>query len=60
MAHFAVGDHLNVYAGDQFVAAGLVVDVGESDVMVAIPVDAAPALAAAVLADTVTLALTPA
>ena len=44
--------------GDQFVAAGVVIDRGESGVMVAIPVDAAPAMATALLADTVTLALT--
>jgi hypothetical protein len=59
VSHFAVGAHVEVYAGDQFVAAGLVVDVGEADLMVAIPVDAAPAMAIAVLADTATLALTP-
>ncbi len=56
--HFATGDHLGVYAGDQFVAAGLVVDEGESDLVVAIPAGAAPAMAAALLADAVTLALT--
>ena len=57
--HFAVGDHLNVYSVDQLVAAGLVVDVGESELMVAIPAASAPALSAALLADAVTLGLTP-
>lgn len=57
--HFAIGDHLGVYAGDQFVAAGVVVDEGESELMVAIPADAAPAMAAALLADAVALALSP-
>ncbi len=56
--HFATGDHLGVYAGDQFVAAGLVVAAGESELMVAVPADTAPAMAAALLADAVTLALT--
>lgn len=59
VSHFAVGTHVNAYSGDQFVAAGLVVDVGESDLMVAIPADAASAMATAVLADTATLALSP-
>ena len=58
-AHFAAGDRLRVYAGDQFVAAGLVIDRGEADLMVAIPVDAGPAMAAAILANNVTIALTP-
>ena len=44
VGHFAAGDDVRVYAGDQFVAAGVVVDAGESDVMVAIPVDAAPTM----------------
>ena len=57
--HFAVGDHLRVYSGDQLVAAGLVVDSGESDVMVAVPEAAAPALATAVLASSVTIGLSP-
>jgi hypothetical protein len=57
--HYATGDHVGVYAGDQFVAAGLVVGKGESELMVAVPADAAPAMAAALLADAVTLALTP-
>ena len=56
--HFAVGDHLNVYSVDQLVAPGFVVDVGESEVMVAIPADSAPTLSAALLADSVTLGLT--
>jgi hypothetical protein len=41
------------------VAAGMVVDLGEADVMVAIPGDAAPAMATALLADEVTIALSP-
>jgi hypothetical protein len=57
--HFATGDHLNVYSGDQLVAAGVVVDHGESELMVAIPADAAPVMATALLADAVTLGLTP-
>jgi hypothetical protein len=57
--HFATGDHLNVYSGDQLVAAGVVVDHGESDLMVAIPADAAPVMASALLAGAVTLGLTP-
>jgi hypothetical protein len=56
--HFAIGDHLSVYASDQLVAAGLVVDDGESELMIAIPAAAAPTMAAALLADAVTLALT--
>jgi hypothetical protein len=56
--HFAVADHVEVYAADQRVAAGLVVDVGESEVMVAIAAAAAPAMAAALLANAVTLGLT--
>ena len=56
--HFAVGDHLDVYSVDQLIAAGLVVDVGESELMVAIPAASAPTLSAALLADAVTLGLT--
>ena len=59
LEHFAVGDHLTVFAGDRLIGSGLVVDRGESELMVAIPADAAPAMAAALLADAVTLALTP-
>jgi hypothetical protein len=59
VAHFAVGDHLDVYSGDQLVGAGMVVDVGEQDLMVAVPAAAAPAMATAVLTDSATLALTP-
>ena len=58
--HFATGDHLEVYSGQQLVGPGLAIDVDESDVMVAVTTSAAPALAAALLADSVTLALTPA
>jgi hypothetical protein len=58
VAHLASGDHVRVYAADQFVAAGVVVDDGDSVSMVAIPVEAAPVMATALLADTVTIALT--
>jgi hypothetical protein len=57
--HLSTGDHVDVYAADQFIDAGLVVDVGESESMIAIPTTAAPAMAAALLADAVTLALSP-
>jgi hypothetical protein len=59
VAHLDSGDHVRVYAADQFVAAGVVVDDGDSESMVAIPVEAAPVMATALLADTVTIALTP-
>jgi hypothetical protein len=58
-AHFAVGDRLRVYAGDQLVAAGVVIGRGDADLMVAIPVDVGPAMATAILANNVTIALTP-
>jgi hypothetical protein len=58
VGHFAAGDNLHVYSGDQLVAAGVVVEAGESEVMVAVPGEAAPALSTALLTDTVTLALT--
>ncbi len=57
--HYATGDHVNVYSGDQLVAAGVAVGRGESELMVAIPADAAPAMTTALLADAVTLGLTP-
>ena len=57
--HFTTGDHVGVYAGDQFLTPGLVVATGETDLMVAIPAASAPALAAALLAGAATLALTP-
>jgi hypothetical protein len=57
--HFATGDHLRVYSGDQLVAAGLVVDRGESELMVAIPEAAAPMMATGILADAITIGLTP-
>ncbi len=57
--HFITGDHLQVYSGDALVAAGIAVDDGDQDLMVAVPAAAAPSMAAALLADTVTLALTP-
>jgi hypothetical protein len=57
--HFAVADHVHVYSGDQLVASGLVVDIGESELMVAIPTTAAPAMATALLANAVIIGLTP-
>ena len=45
-------------SSDHLVAAGLVIDVGESELMVAIPAAAAPAMSTALLADAVTLGLT--
>jgi hypothetical protein len=56
--HFATGDHLNVYSGDVLVSAGLVVDVADSELMVAVPGNAAPTMAIALLADAVALGLT--
>lgn len=57
--HFSTGDHLEVYSADQLVADGLVVDDRDAELMIAIPAAAAPTMAAALLADTVTLALSP-
>lgn len=57
--HYSVGDHVRVFAGDQALGNGLIVGRGESDLMVAISEDAAPSLAAALLTDSVTLALSP-
>ena len=59
VAQLASGDHVRIYAADQFVAAGVVVDDGDSASMVAIPIAAAPTMSTALLADTVTIALTP-
>lgn len=59
VGHFAVGDHLSIYAGGQLACAGLVVDATDSALMVAVPADTASAMATAILADAVTLALTP-
>ena len=56
--HLATGDHVRLYAGDQLVATGLVVDSGDDELMVAIPEAAAPAMAAALQAGTVTIGLT--
>lgn len=56
--HFSTGDHLSVYSADQFVADGVVVADGDADVMVAVPADSAPTMAAALLADAITLGLT--
>jgi hypothetical protein len=58
VTHFAVGDHVDVYSADRFIGAGLVIDAGESELMVAIPTAAAPAMSTALLDNTVTLALT--
>jgi len=58
-AHFSVGDHVDVYTSDRLISNGVVVEVSESDAMVAITADAAPAMASALQADAVTLALTP-
>jgi SAF domain len=58
--HFAIGDRLTVFSVDRLLGPGLVVDRGESELMVAVPADAAPAMAGALLADAVTVALTPA
>jgi hypothetical protein len=59
VAHFSVGDHVNVYTPDRLISDGVVVDVSDSDAMVAIAADAAPAMASALQADAVTIALTP-
>jgi hypothetical protein len=56
--HLATGDHVDVYTADRLISDGVVVDVGESDVMVAITADAAPGMATALQAGAVTLALT--
>ena len=58
-SHFVAGDHVTVFAADQLLGDGLVVDHGESDVMVAVPASAAGDLAAAVLAGSVVIALRP-
>ena len=59
VGHYAVGDHLGVYAGGLLVGAGLVVDAADSALMVAVPAATASAMASAIFADAVTLALTP-
>jgi hypothetical protein len=59
VGQFGVGDHLDVYAGGQLASAGLVVGDSDAGLMVAVPPDSAPAIATAILTDTVTLALTP-
>ena len=59
VGQFGVGDHLNVYAAGQLAAAGLVVGDTDAALMVAVPADAAAAIATALLGDAVTLALTP-
>jgi len=57
-AHFSVGDHVDVYTTDRLISDGVVVQAGESDVMVAIAADAAPVMATAIQADAITIALT--
>ena len=57
--HFATGDRLVVYSGDVLVSDGMVIDDGDAELMVAVPSAAAPKMAAGLLADAVTLALTP-
>ena len=54
---FRTGDHLRVYSGDVLVATGLVVDTGDDDLMVAIPDAAGPAMATAILGDSITVGL---
>jgi hypothetical protein len=56
--HFVPGDHVNVYTTDRLIGDGVVVDAGDSDVMVAIAADAAPAMATALQSGAVTVALT--
>lgn len=56
---FGVGDRLSVFAGGQLACAGLVVGDADAALMVAVPADTASAIATALLADAVTLALTP-
>jgi hypothetical protein len=56
--HFAAGDHVNVYTTDRLISDGVVVEAGDSDVMVAIAADAAPAMATALQSGAVTVALT--
>jgi hypothetical protein len=56
--HFAVGDRVSVYSGDQFVAGGTVIDTGETELMIAVAADAAPAVAMGVQADAITIGLT--
>ena len=57
VAHFAAGDHVDVYTTDRLISHGAVVEAGDSDVMVAVPSDAAPAMAAALQSGAVTIAL---
>ena len=59
VAHFSVGDHVDVYTSDRLISNGVVVEVSDSDAMVAISAGAAPAMATALQADAVTIALTP-
>jgi hypothetical protein len=55
--HFAAGDHVNVYTADRLICEGLVVEADDSDAMVAVPTDTAPAMATAMQSDAVTIAL---
>jgi hypothetical protein len=56
--HFAIGDRVNVYAGDRFVTDGSIIEIGETELMVAVPGEAAPDVATGVQADTVSIGLT--
>jgi hypothetical protein len=56
--HFATGDRVAIYSGDQFVTDGTVVGAGETGLLVAVPADAAPTVAMGVQADAITVGLT--
>jgi hypothetical protein len=56
-AHFGVGDQVVLFASDRRIGAGVIVDLGDQDALVAVAGGDAPALAAAVLAGDVTLGL---
>ncbi|HEY0518366.1 MAG TPA: hypothetical protein VGC84_02645, partial [Ilumatobacteraceae bacterium] len=56
---FSIGDRVAVFADGQLICAGVVVDTSESGLMVAVPTSSAPTVAAALLANTVVLALAP-
>jgi len=56
--HFAAGEHVNVYTTDRLISGGVVVDAGDSDVMVAVAADAAPMMATALQSGAVTVGLT--
>ena len=56
---FVAGDHVVVYSGDQRLTGGMVVFRDDSDVMVAVPESAGASMATGLLANSVTVALTP-